>query len=176
MKAIAMFLGILSLVILLGASSCSIESTPTAYEQNSQAADSTALTATQAVPVPQITYFAERNTIARWAKAWDKPDIPTYVYLISFGKVIGYYVCNGKPASTQSFLIPDTTFKKGVDVGESYGDVLVEAPDIDGTYGANNPGIRFFTASGIAVEWAGDGASYVYSNAILPLEVPLLGK
>ena len=48
--------------------------------------------------------------------------------------------------------------------------------DLDGTYGANNPGIRFFTASGIAVEWAGAGATYLYSDAPLPLNVPKLGE
>ena len=48
--------------------------------------------------------------------------------------------------------------------------------DLDGTYGSNNVGIRFFTASGVAVEWAGSGASYLFSNAKLPLNVPELGN
>jgi len=128
-----------------------------------------ATVAINSTPIPNLSYFPERRTIARWAEAWDKPDIPTYVYLISFGKVIGYYVCIGKPASTQSYLTPEQNRLPGYDL-------MGDAPDIDGTYGANNPGIRFFTASGVAVEWAGDGASYIYSNAILPLDVPLLGK
>jgi hypothetical protein len=149
---------------VLSAETC----TTTAREQAVAKQASLAEVAITSTPIPSLSYFPERRTIARWAEAWDKPDIPTYVYLISFGKVIGYYVCNGKPASTQSYLTPEENVVSGP--------LTVSAPDIDGTYGANNPGIRFFTASGVAVEWAGSGASYIYSNAILPLDVPLLGK
>lgn len=152
-------------VILLSADSCNENPTSRALDKSLN----TAATAQSAVPTPDVSYFAERRTIARWSQRWDKPDVPTYVYLISFGKVIGYYVCNGKPASTQSYLIPETAKMPNYDL-------TMDAPDIDGTYGANNPGIRFFTASGVAVEWAGSGASYIYSDAILPLDVPLLGK
>jgi hypothetical protein len=86
------------------------------------------------------------------------------VYLISYGNIIGYYVSDGKPASTGSFLTPEY---------RSYTEE--QLPDVDGTYGTNNPGIRFFTASGIAVEWAGSGTSYIYSDVPLKLNVPLLG-
>lgn len=52
------------------------------------------------------------------------------------------------------------------------------AIDFDGTYGTNNPGIRFFTAEGAAVEWAGDGATYLYSDVPINFgyEVPRLSK
>jgi hypothetical protein len=53
------------------------------------------------------------------------------------------------------------------------GGQLVSAPDIDGTYGDNNPGIRFFTAEGTAVEWAGDGASYLYSDTPINFGYPI---
>lgn len=81
------------------------------------------------------------------------------------------YVSDGKPASTGSYLTPE--YRE-----EVYGGVTrnIQLPDIDGTYGTNNPGIRFFTASGIAVEWAGSGASYIYSDVPLKLNVPLLGE
>lgn len=121
------------------------------------------------VPVPPVDYFQERRTIAKWTERWDAPNIPTYVYLISYGNIIGYYVADGKPASTKSYLIPEDTYDyKG---GRYH---LRTAPDIDGTYGDNNPGIRFFTAEGTAVEWGGSGASYLYSDVPLPLNVPKL--
>jgi hypothetical protein len=158
----------LALFFTLSAESCS---EPSARDQAVAKQANLATVAINSTPIPNINYFPERRTIAKWAEAWDKPSIPTYVYLISFGKVIGYYVCNGKPASTRSYLTPEEN------VASYYsGNPVVDAPDIDGTYGDNNPGIRFFTSSGVAVEWAGDGASYIYSNAILPLDVPLLGR
>jgi hypothetical protein len=124
------------------------------------------------VPVPQINYFQERRTISKWAKHWDRPSAACYVYLISYGNIIGYYVSDGKPSSTGSFLTPEYR-EEHITSG---GIRNTQLPDIDGTYGTNNPGIRFFTASGIAVEWAGSGASYIYSDVPLKLNVPLLGE
>ena len=44
-----------------------------------------------------------------------------------------------------------------------------ETPDVDGTYGTNNPGYRFFLANGTAVECSGTMVSCVYSDAPLSL-------
>jgi len=125
-----------------------------------------------AVAVPDLTYFQERRTIAKWAEHWDKPAAACYVYLISYGTIIGYYVSDGKPASTTSYLTPEYR-EEYVSNGAMRN---ISLPDVDGCYGDNNPGIRFFTASGIAVEWAGDGAAYIYSDVPLQINVPLLGK
>jgi hypothetical protein len=128
------------------------------------------------VPVPNIQYFPERQTIARWAREFDTPNITCYLYLVQNGQILGYYITNGKPASTQSYLTPEYGYEDGYDLGEYSGVAQVGLPDIDGTYGNNSPGIRFFTASGIAVEWGGYGATYIFSTAKLPLNVPEFGK
>lgn len=122
------------------------------------------------VPIPEVSYFNERKTIAEWTERWDRPSVVTYVYLISYGNILGYYVCNGKPASIQSYLVPETTRVHSV-TSECYDK---EVMDIDGTYGTLNYGIRFFTAEGTAVEWGGMGATYLYSDAPLPINVPML--
>lgn len=136
-----------------------------------QAARETTDNAITAIPVPKISNFVERKTLAQWAQRWDKPSVVTYLYLFSYGQCIGYYVCNGKPAATTNYLVPEW---KDRYVGNG-GVESEQTMDLDGTYGANNPGIRFFTASGTAVEWAGQGASYLYSDAPIPLKVPKLG-
>ncbi|MDR0472317.1 MAG: hypothetical protein LBH43_01405 [Treponema sp.] len=128
--------------------------------------------AQSAIPVPYLSYFQERRTVSKWATHWDKPSAACYVYLISYGTIIGYYVSDGKPASTGSFLTPEYREET---IGNG-GVRNIQLPDIDGCYGTNNQGIRFFTASGIAVEWAGSGASYIYSDVPLQISVPLLGK
>jgi hypothetical protein len=127
------------------------------------------LAAQSAVSVPSLTYFQERRTIAKWAQHWDRPSAACYVYLISYGTIIGYYVSDGKPASTGSYLTPE--YRPYNAEGAQ-----IQLPDVDGCYGTNNQGIRFFTASGIAVEWAGDGAAYIYSDVPLKISVPLLGN
>ena len=127
--------------------------------------------ALRAVPIPKVSYFNERKTIAEWTKRWDKPSVVTYVYLISYGNILGYYVCNGKPASIQSYLVPESTlYYWGTTAGYNDREVM----DIDGTYGTLNYGIRFFTAEGTAVEWGGMGATYLYSDAPLPINEPKL--
>lgn len=128
--------------------------------------ESTMQQAVNTVEIPTVSYFQERRTIAKWAKRWDKPSIATYVYLLSYGNIIGYYIADGKPASTRSYLMPEEAYYAN-------GAVLSTA-DIDGTYGENNVGIRFFTAEGTAVEWGGNGATYLYSDAPLPINVPKL--
>ena len=149
---------------------CKMEQSSRSKAVNAQ--EVAAKAADQAVAIPIVSYFQEKRTIAKWAQRWDKPNLPCYVYLISFGKIIGYYVTDGKPASTRSYLMPEQT----IETRGSDGICTLDTQDIDGTYGENNPGIRFFTAEGTAVEWAGDGAAYIFSDAPLPLDVPRLNK
>lgn len=149
-----------------------LETVPDARDIAEKAQKESAMQAASAVPIPVVSYFQEKRTIAKWAKRWDQPAIVTYVYLVSFGNIIGYYVADGKPASTRSYLLPEESIQSY----SSYWAVTTSNPDIDGTWGDNNPGIRFFTAEGTAVEWAGNGASYIYSDAPLPINVPRLNK
>jgi len=157
---------LIAVVMTLGAKGgCGSES------KTERAAQSATLANAQAaIPIPVVTYFQERRTIAKWTQRWDKPNLPCFVYLISFGKIIGYYVTDGKPSSTQSYILPECQLWHGGNGASE----LIPTADLDGTYGKNNPGIRFFTAEGTAVEWAGDGASYIYSDAPLPIDVPRL--
>ena len=110
-------------------------------------------------PVPLTGNFLERKLIYEWTKRWNKPDTVCYVYIFIGSSCIGYFVTHGKPASTQSYLLPE--HKPG------YTDR--ETPDVDGTYGTNNPGYRFFLANGTAVECSGTMVSCVYSDAPLSL-------
>ena len=163
-------------IALLGIIFAGCDYVETASEVTANVANETMETAITSTPIPQVTHFQERKTITKWVETWDKPSLPCYVYLYSYGVCIGYYVSNGKPASTQSYLIPEESYQRVRSADGYTATVMTQAPDLDGTYGNNNPGIRFFTASGIAVEWAGVGATYLYSNApIKTLNVPLLG-
>lgn len=130
--------------------------------------------AVKSVPIPQVTQFAERSTVARWTKVWDSTTKPCYVYLYVPGVgCIGYYISSGKPASSRNYLVPEYTERA---VGGNGAVINDQQPDLDGTYGDNNPGIRFFTASGSAVEFGGSSFSYVYSDVKLNINVPCLGK
>ena len=161
-------IGVIALVlfIVLTAETCYDGS---AAEKATDASAKVAQTAYTTIPVPSLSYFQERRTVNKWANYWDKPNLPTYVYLFVFDKCIGYYVADGKPAATTSYMTPERAL---VYVHSNY--MEQDVPDIDGTYGTNNPGIRFFTAGGIPVEFGGSGCSYLYSAAPIPLDVPKL--
>lgn len=159
-------------MITLCFTSCDIvEATPSASAQQKQAQKQNLTSAVTAYPTPQVNNFVERKTITEWTKRWDKPSVVTYCYVFIGSAPIGYFVTNGKPASTQSYLIPETVAEVH-DLGEAYGEMLVESPDLDGCYGANNPGYRFFLANGTAVECSGAMVSMIYSDAPLNLKCP----
>jgi hypothetical protein len=171
-KKIVFILGIVSVLFM------ACDFTPSGAQVATQAQLRMADKAAVSVPIPEVSYFQEKRTIAKWATYWDKPNLPTYVYLFVFNNCIGYYVTDGKPASTRSYMMPEEAYQKMAygDYSSSYNWNVTQAPDIDGTYGDNNPGIRFFTASGIPVEFGGAGASYLYSAYPLPINVPELSK
>lgn len=153
-----------------------------AYRDGEQYRIETALTqvetqtnAVTAYPTPRVTNFMERKTITEWTKRWDTPNKPCYVYAFVSGTCIGYFVSNGKPASTQSYLLPEEYDL--FDVSRSGTHMNKQAMDIDGTYGSNNPGYRMFLASGQAIELSGYNVSVIYSDSPVPaLSSTCLGK
>lgn len=124
-----------------------------------------------AYPTPKVNNFLERKTISEWVKRWDKPSILTYCYIFIGQNCIGYFITNGKPASSQSYLIPEDYTEKHYGQGGG-GNVTRQAPDLDGTYGTNNAGYRFFLANGTAVECSGTMVSCVYADAPLSINCP----
>jgi len=171
MKKLLLFFFSISLLLV----SCNLKASPAQQLANktAEAQVENEASAVASIAIPQLSYFQERRTIEKWAKFWDKPNLPTYIYVFMFDRCIGYFVSDGKPASTRSYLQPEQKMVRA-DLGESYGDMLVQAPDLDGTYGDNNAGIRFFTAEGNPVEVGGSGTSYIYSAYPLSLNVPKL--
>lgn len=164
------------MVLAFALCSCDIFATPlppSGSQQQKEAQKENLNSAVSAYPTPQVNNFVERKTISEWTKRWDKPSVVTYCYVFIGSTAIGYFVTNGKPASTQSYLIPEY-IKEYSDLGEYGGDMLVESPDVDGCYGANNPGYRFFLANGTAVECSGAMVSMIYSDAPLSLKCPAI--
>ena len=165
--------GLIAAIALCFTSCGYVEASPSASAQQKQAQKQNLTSAVTAYPTPQVNNFIERKTITEWTERWDKPSVVTYCGVFIGSAPIGYFVTNGKPASTQSYLIPETVAELH-DLGEAYGEMLVESPDLDGCYGANNPGYRFFLANGTAVECSGTMVSMIYSDAPLSLKCPLI--
>lgn len=98
----------------------------------------------------------------------ENPSILRYVYLMNYGQIVGYYVAKGKISSSGSQIGPETE----IVYGGGNGNVLDSAKD-DGSYGAGDPGIFFYTADDVMVETSLD---YVVSDQPLAIDVPRLLK
>lgn len=103
-------------------------------------------------------------------KREEDPNAIRYLYLMSFGEIIGYYVTEGKISSSAGQLAPEEDLIKPWNgSSELYN---VDSAKDDGTYGVGDPGIFFFTTDGVMVETSLD---YIQSDAPLAIDVPRLG-
>lgn len=106
-------------------------------------------------PAPVVNYSATRAQVSKRIVRWSDPNRISYIYLISYGRVMAFYTVKGSVESKRSYLFPVTT---AIDLGGSttYEIAVVDSPDIDGTYGENADSIFFFTTDDVYVEWSGD--------------------
>jgi hypothetical protein len=93
------------------------------------------------------------------------------VYLLSLGKVLGYYTIKGKVSSTQSQMTTDQLLEDGGCTGCSWS--VVNATGDDGSYGPNEDGVFFFTTEGAMVTTSLD---YIVSDQPIAFDVPELNS
>lgn len=162
----------LLVVLLLGGlalGGCTLESPQTnSYAQDAKVVEQTQQRVQDSVPIPQIKTSAERKNIAARAELFDVENKISYIYLVSYGKVMAFYPVQGKVSSLNSFLSPvdKLVSSDGSRCTSGYACYVVSAPDIDGAYGENAEGIFFFTTDGAYVEWNGE---YMVSDQPLKL-------
>lgn len=93
-----------------------------------------------------------------------------YVYIMSFGKFIGYYTIKGKISSDGSQLNPqdDIICRYSSDSCQA-----VDGPQDDNTYGDGDPGVFFFTTEGAMVV---TNLDYLYADQPIAaaIDVPKL--
>lgn len=121
----------------------------------------------QKASAPQGESLEIKNLKAKRTRE-ENPDTTRYLYLMSFGKPVGYYITKGKISSNGSQIGPETEIINGGGNGN-----VVDSAQDDGSYGAGDPGIFFFTSDGIMVVTDLD---YIQSDQPLNIDVPLLKK
>ena len=127
----------------------------------------------KAVPIPQLNTSMERKNLVERLTRFNTEDKVSYIYLLSFGKVMAFYTIKGKVSSVNSLLTtPDQLITAdGRQCGESWSAdasmcQVVASPDIDGSYGSNGDAIFFFTTDNTYVEWNGE---YMLADSPLKL-------
>lgn len=122
-----------------------------------------------AVPLPVLDNSLERINIKKRLELFDNPNKVSYIYLINYGKVMAFYVIKGKVTSGNKRLTSSQKVDSShIDCGQYSCDHLdvLEAPELDGTYGSSAPYIFFFTTDGAYIQWSGD---YMLSDFPLKL-------
>lgn len=165
-KTISIAASIVTLLVLAGC------------EGDVQTGDSTKLEMTQtesnqqrlakAIPPPQLKTSLERKNLVKRLERLNTENTTSYVYLVSYGKIMAFYTVDGKVSSLNSYLTTPQQIVSGSDGVVHYNQVL-ESPDFDGSYGKNADGIFFFTTEGVYVEWQGE---YLWSDQPLKLAQP----
>lgn len=131
-----------------------------------------------AVPYPadKLKDSLERRNLRERLLRQNKPNSISYLYVLSFGKPLGFYTVKGKVSSTQSQMTTDQLQvckdHKG-DHASACVPAVVNAPGDDGSYGANEEGIFFFTTENNMVT---TNLDYVLSDQPLAFNVPELVK
>lgn len=147
------------------------------YSKDAAKVEETQKRVQDSVPIPDIKTSAERKNISGRATLFDNESLITYIYLVSYGKVMAFYPVKGKVSSLNSYLTPldKIVNYRGEPCSNGFDNntascstpLIVSAPDIDGAYGQNANGIFFFTTEGAYVEWSGD---YMVSSQPLKLQ------
>lgn len=139
--------------------SCPIDS----YRKEVEQTEANQKKVIDAVPAPQLDTSQERINIKRRLERFNVENKISYIYLVSYGKVMAFYTVKGKISSVNSYMTPMERLvdNKGEPCskwisGSSVPCYTVEAPDLDGSYGSNGDAIFFFTTEDIYVEWRGE--------------------
>lgn len=111
-----------------------------------------------AVPYPAsaLTDSLERRNLKERLLRYNNPSKISYIYLLSqTGGIYSYFTVKGKVSSTDSQMTTENLIETNCHSGNGCNDVPVGAPGDDGSYGANEPGVFFFTTDGVMVTWNG---------------------
>ena len=167
-------IGFIAAMAFVAVSASSCDSSPVSSAQESgQKLTEQAFSQQQAAvpyPVSQLRSSLERQNLSEKLVRLNKPSKIGYVYLMNFGKIVGYYVIRGKVSSNQSQMTTSTTVDHN-NFGSGSGAITYPAPGDDGSYGANEQGNFFFTAENVLVS---TDLNYLYSDSPLPVDAPKL--
>lgn len=106
----------------------------------------------KAVPPPPLQYSLERENLKKRLTRFNDKNKISYIYLVSHGQVMAFYVVKGKVSSVNSKLTTGEQLVRFYTGGDTH---VVESPQLDGSYGTNGDAIFFFTDNDVYVEWSG---------------------
>ena len=166
-------IGIVLLIVATMSAGCLSERTPYQDTTSGQEAKLTESNQARLLKVslpPQLDKSLERENLIRRLDLLNDENKIFYIYLVSYGKVMAEYVAKGKVSSVNSKLTTQEQIVRDPHTGtfDAHG-MVVESPDLDGSYGTNGDAVFFFCTDGAYVEWLGE---YMISDFPLHLTTP----
>lgn len=127
--------------------------------------------ASRAIPVPQVTQYPTRNTVARWIDSANDPDQTHYIYIMLPGVgYVGYYVADSAPVNICTSMTPPMRR-----VTSTNGNVTLPSPALDGVYyGGGCEMWYFFDVETNAKIEVGGQMAFFTSTTPLVIDAPRL--
>lgn len=122
-----------------------------------------------AIPPPRLKTSQERKNLVARLERFNTDSKVSYIYLVSFGKVMAFYPMKGKVSSVNSLLTTPDQIVPYYRPNGGWTMHVIASPDLDGSYGSNGDAIFFFTTDGTYVEWNGE---YMLCDKPLKLSTP----
>jgi len=154
---------------LTGSSDPGCESAPTSAQIEMAQNETTQQRMIKNVPAPVLKTSLERKNLTKRLERINQEEMISYIYLVSYGKVMAYYTIRGKVSSLNSYLTAMERIERCPSGNGNTENVVLQAPDLDGSYGENPQGIFFFTTEGVYVEWKGE---YLWADQPLKISQP----
>lgn len=143
-------IGFCAFMILTSEDGClNVNSTQSVEEQKVEA-NQKRLTAETDIPV--LTKSLERKNIVKRLEMFEDENKVSYIYLISFGKVMAFYTIKGKVTSGTKRLTTNQKIQQNNDY-QAGNYSVVEQASLDGTYGGSDPYIFFWTTDNTYIQW-----------------------
>lgn len=150
-------ISIVAAAALLASTTAACSDSPRAQTQRAAQANQTSLMVGQ--PIPTLQHSEERENLINRAERLNQQNMTGCVSVFTPNGVLLYQgVVDGKVSSLNSYLLPGDEVRTGP--------ITVEAPDIDGAYGANADGVFFFNADSNAYIEAGN-VTYIFTDQCL---------
>lgn len=171
-KIIAIVLALICLTAVLAGCDIDTSVTPTPqsnYEQQMAANEENARDISNQYGVPNINRSLDYENVKRRLEYLNQGNNVGYLYLLTEnGQLVRESQVLGKVTSLNTFITPMeevVQVEKGDRGNSNYAYpgsyVVVQAADVDGTYGENVQGIFWFTPDGVYQEWPG---LYLFSS------------
>ena len=172
-----------AMMILVGLAGCDTPTAaaqePSSYEQQSQANEENVKSLISRQELPKLTRSLDFENVKRRMEYLNQSNTVGYLYLLTEnGQLIKEVQVAGKITSLNTYITPMEEIREvakgrgGVESAYPPSFEVVQAPDLDGTYGENVDGVFWFTPEGIYQEWVG---LYLFSSERLSFTTqPLL--